>query len=732
METPFDIKQMFSPEDRMIVGHLGKFVISFFQALLKIGHFQSDDAKGATAKQALFQEWKHLSLQDREVSFIIQNHEHTSVVLIYGILSEITALENLFSPDMGTLFTPKVCDFFNRRYLSGFTIKPAITIEELDRFIEIMRAPINPVEIDQEIQAIAENMVSQQIIHASVVYTKELFPGKESMHFMAQMVLTRFEKELRTIPLHAQMTKEQKIEQKERVFSDILVPLSNMAIFKEILMHTDAIDSSLWGDPIDVETEIAKGIGRDLLWKFLLEYAVMLHPQSADSSGHSVPETIQEQDHDRLVSIVKKMVLNLSLDKMKDESEEILEVLVKEKTITPLEIPEPVLDRVYLKRKTNDYLQNKERYWEALQGTLPLQNEGQEEGQDDKINGLILILPILLKLNEFLSFGELLEQMRRAWEKGGVREEGAHQEECDSGSLGFLAQVGMESMRGTILSKITDREIPNRKELFVILEPLSLFLCKSLLPLCADENMVLRKNICKVLATTKEKGIADLIAYANEPTRNWYTVRNVVMILGDIGVSDEPVLIFLKHSQRHPNLRVREEVIVSLGKIKGSQAEQLLLRELENPDITSRSRAVLALGNFHPMHKKVQAFIESALKKKRKNESETDEHLQISCCLSLETIARFDPSTAQHFEPILCDILTPDKPNIFGLVREKYHEKGYAVKKEICRLLGDIGTKPAFPLVGRLITENYWRPEDRGFMQQILQKIAHRVGMGEG
>ncbi len=694
MELPFDIKKQFPVEDQPIAGHLGKFIIAFFQALLKIGHFQSGDAKAATAKQALFQEWRYLAERDREVSFIIQNHENTSVVLIYGALSEITPLEKLFSPDMAELFTPKVFDFFNRRYLAGFTLKPGMTLEEFDRFIEIMQDTLNPSDIDQEIQTITERLVRQQIIHASIVYEKELFVGKESLHFMTQMMLTRLQKELRTIPLHAQLTEDQKIEQKEHVFLDMLVSLSDTAILKEILMHGSEIELSGWGVPIDVEWEVSNGVGKDLLWKFLLEYAVALK------------ENIPAKDHDRLIAIIKKIVLNLSLDKMKDASEEILEALLHEKTITLLEIPEPILDRVYLIRKTHTYLQDKARYWEGIQG-----------GDSEKFNELTLILPILLKRNEFLLFGELLDQMRLVW-KGKASD--------------FLAQVGIPSMQETILSKVSNRDIPTRKELFVILEPLSLFFCKSLLPFCTDEDIFLRRNICKVLAATGKDGLPELLAYANDPTRNWYTLRNVTMILGDIGLSEEPVLLFLKRCQRHPNLRVREEVMTSYGKMKGSQVEKLLLKELENPDIAFRSRAVAALGNFDPMSEQVRIFIEEALKKKRTNESETDNQIQLACCLALETIAHLNLASAEHFEPILCNALTPDKPGMFGLVREKHHEKGYEIKKAICRLLGEIGTKSAFPLVGRLITEKYWHPEDRAFMQQILQKIERRVGVGGG
>jgi hypothetical protein len=698
MEPTFDIKKRFPVEDQPIAGHLGKFIILFVQALLKIGHFQSNDAKGLLAKQELFQEWGHLASRGREVSFVIQVHEGTSVVFVYGILSEIVPIEKLFSPDMAQLFTAKIFDYFNRVYLAGFTLKPGITIEELDMFIEIMRMPINVADMDNEIQAITEKLLTQKIVHASVVYRKELFVSKEPLHFISRMALTRFEKELRILPLYSHLTHTDKIDYKKRLFKDILVPLSDTTILKEILLHGHAMNNAGWEMPIDIEVAMGQEIGCDLLWKFLLEFT--------DTLGKNP----RAEENDRLVSIIQKIVLHLSLDRLKDESEDVLEMLLQENVITLLEIPDLVLDRVHLKRKADDYLKNKANYWETLQS----------QGQGKTFIELSFILPLLLKRNEFLSFGELLDKMRQA-----------SKDYKAQGESYFLEKIGMTSMQETILLKIADRHIPNRKELFLILESLSVFLCKSLLPFCADEDILLRKNICKVLATTGEKCIPDIIAYANDSTHNWYFVRNVVMILGDIGSSNGLVLVFLKHCQRHPNLRVREEVITSYSKMRGSEIEKLLLKELGNPDIASRSRVIAALGNFHPMNEKVKAFIEEAIKKKKKSETPVDDPIQIACCLAIETIARLAIGEAQYFEPILCHALTPDKPNMFGLIKDKSHEKVYEVKRAICRVLGEIGTKSAFPLVGRLITEKYWRPEDRALMQQILQKIERRVGVGE-
>ncbi|MEK7285978.1 MAG: HEAT repeat domain-containing protein [Nitrospirota bacterium] len=702
MDASFDIKQRFSPEDQAIAGHLGKFVILFGQALLKMGHHQTGGAKAATAKQELFSEWGHLLPKKREVSFLIRNQEGQSRIYIYGILSQIMPLETLFSADMADLFTKKFVDFFHRHYLAGFTLKPGITPEEIDTFIDAMVEPINAANLNQAIFDVTQKLIANQVVHATLVYEKELPVERESLHFMTQIALTRLDKELRTIPLYSHLTDSEKQTMKANVCRGLLIGLLDVTVFRELLIHCPSIVPSGWVPPLDMEIEIAKGVGNPLLWKFL--------SASAEKQEANPPSTESEpKDRDRLISIVKKIVMNLSLDQMEDHSEAVLESLLEEKVTTLMEIPEPVLEQVYLLRKANDYLKNKTH--EALT------KWNKETGHP-----LIPILPVLLKGNLFQPFGELLDHLYQTQQSDLGNEETSH----------FFNLVGITMMRQPILAKLQDRKIVNRKELFQILEDrkLALLFWASLLPFCSDEDVLLRRNVCRVVACAGETVVSEVLSYGKDPVRNWYALRNVVMILGDIGLATEPVLTFLKRSNRHPNPRVREETLLSFGKIKGPDAEKILIRELENPDKTFLAHVALALGNFDPVHPQTIAFFQETLRKKRKNETEADEHLQIHCCLAIEAISRFNPSIAESFAPMLCDAIILDKPGLFGIVREKHHEKGYAIKKAICQLLGELGTKEAFSLVGRLITDKYWHPEDNAAMHLALQKIERRTALG--
>jgi hypothetical protein len=89
-----------------------------------------------------------------------------------------------------------------------------------------------------------------------------------------------------------------------------------------------------------------------------------------------------------------------------------------------------------------------------------------------------------------------------------------------------------------------------------------------------------RKMVCQVLDEVGKdhigivgQGVCDSL---------WYVVRNVALVLGRIG--KEQGVKFLKNIINHSDLRVRKEVITSLTKIGGKEAQALLVSALDDED----------------------------------------------------------------------------------------------------------------------------------------------------
>ncbi len=101
-----------------------------------------------------------------------------------------------------------------------------------------------------------------------------------------------------------------------------------------------------------------------------------------------------------------------------------------------------------------------------------------------------------------------------------------------------------------------------------------------------------RKMVCDVL-TEKGKDHLELLEEGLIDPR-WYVVRNVVSVLGRIG--SEKGAKFLRRVIRHPDVRVRKEVVSSLFKISGSVAGRLLASSLEDQDKRIRILACRGLA----------------------------------------------------------------------------------------------------------------------------------------
>jgi HEAT repeat protein len=92
-------------------------------------------------------------------------------------------------------------------------------------------------------------------------------------------------------------------------------------------------------------------------------------------------------------------------------------------------------------------------------------------------------------------------------------------------------------------------------------------------------------------------GSKDIVTLARGLTdERWYVVRNIIYILRNIG--DKRAVDHLLKTVRHGDLRVRKEVIRTLGELGGAGVLQTLRECLDDPEIQVRSAALKALANI--------------------------------------------------------------------------------------------------------------------------------------
>jgi len=94
---------------------------------------------------------------------------------------------------------------------------------------------------------------------------------------------------------------------------------------------------------------------------------------------------------------------------------------------------------------------------------------------------------------------------------------------------------------------------------------------------------------------------------------SWYLVRNIVLVLGEIG--DPATIPAIAPTLKHSEPRVRRDAVVALGKIGGPRAFALLKDCLEDPEVCELAMRSLAtidrrrtVGTFLELTEKVDRF----------------------------------------------------------------------------------------------------------------------------
>ncbi|MBI4715743.1 MAG: HEAT repeat domain-containing protein, partial [Nitrospirae bacterium] len=82
------------------------------------------------------------------------------------------------------------------------------------------------------------------------------------------------------------------------------------------------------------------------------------------------------------------------------------------------------------------------------------------------------------------------------------------------------------------------------------------------------DQMKVRRLLCESLAVLARDHVSLLLKKLEDP--EWYVVRNIVYILGRIG--DDRAVASLKKVLRHPEIRVRKEVVHTLGELQHPEA----------------------------------------------------------------------------------------------------------------------------------------------------------------
>jgi HEAT repeat protein len=110
----------------------------------------------------------------------------------------------------------------------------------------------------------------------------------------------------------------------------------------------------------------------------------------------------------------------------------------------------------------------------------------------------------------------------------------------------------------------------------------------------STENLALRKTLSSLLIGLGESAVPAILKMMGD--NRWYIVRNLSVILGEIGSRD--AVSDLRACLLHADIRVCKEAVRGLAKIGGGEAESAILEVLHGHDRSLFPQAIASLGGM--------------------------------------------------------------------------------------------------------------------------------------
>jgi HEAT repeat protein len=275
----------------------------------------------------------------------------------------------------------------------------------------------------------------------------------------------------------------------------------------------------------------------------------------------------------------------LSLEQKEEQRRELLEKL---REFSPQEIEE-----IHHLLESDDHYHSWDDFFTILGEVLTTEENFSEF--DELMKNIEKILDALITVSDFESASKIMERLRRfeqAARDSSPQTDLENQRKVERIKK-TLDQAGEEGKIASLSLALNEKEMVDLSKVKEYLLSLNSNSIPPILHMLRGlKNFSSRKMVCEVL----EEAGKDHIPMVGEGVHDslWYVVRNVAAVLGKIG--KEEGVKFLRRIINHSDLRVRKEVITSLIKISGKEAQTLLVSALEDEDNVIRLLACRGLA----------------------------------------------------------------------------------------------------------------------------------------
>jgi HEAT repeat protein len=650
---------------------LSEFVLSLIQAFLKTGYYRLDHPEAKKARSGLYASLRTFIEGKREISFITAREGGKPDVFIGGILDEPVTIGSLMIKGMAEMFMPKFLEYFERKNLSSFSMKSAISENEFEKFIAIMTdSPLFDRETDVR-EKLTIDLIKNEVLMVSTIFNVDLVGKGRKLPWRVELSISRLKRDLNMIPLYKSISEDRKSEIRKMVFEDIIRPLKSPKLIKELLANLDLISSDLIGFDTDVfETKIVEHLDGTMLPSVSRE---LLGDISGIESSFSKLKEVELLVRLEYLKRITKRIGQKLID-FGTVDEELFCDFVKHRVLTIDEIHGSVRSAVACRLSLDNFLASPEKFFEEI-------NEGlSPEDLKGKLDLLLTFLPALFAGGRY---GDI-RKIHVIFREGGLPLEMRD-------NAGLIDRISREAnTRSGRAGKEETSELLN--VLSLIGEPGNFALVEML----DNANRFARRSAIDVL---RQKGpeIAPLVLSRIDKKEGWYFLRNALTLLSAHGRGNLEIEELFKRSLRHSEANVRKEAVRGIAAIIGEEAGDLLVPLLKDENGDVRKRVISSLAAIGCVNPEAIGFIVNVLT----NKSGEDDTV-LDLVLNALAEAPIPRAKEPPLEDALIDLLK-DSP-VLGFLRRK-SDRDLRIAEGAIKALGTLGTAKSVKILRKYASE---------------------------
>ena len=682
--APIAEKKDLTIEERNKVKPSGEFIIDLTQAMLRSGYYSADHPGSEGTKRGLYEKLQNCLGESRQIEITTrQETREQTDILISGILEEPVNVRKLVDASKTNLFLPKLREYFKRKGLVSFAIKNDITLEHFEKFVDIMSDPKADSGQGAKVGEVLSTALAEHgITEISTVFMDDLIMLELNLPWRVEMAIQRLAKDLKMLPMFQGGSDENIKKLKLQIIQDIIRPLKHPEFLKDLIINCYIIAKHVAGiEKEDIEQVIIKAFPLNTLLptsEFIFAELNKLREKHAEDLDN--PALVRRVEG--VKRILKWVVRRLILEDVSG-AQGFLEQLYLNRVLTFEELPPDV-----------QYLVNTIKMARDVQTHIPayVYRILHAETTDDALVLLKLCRRVMPSLFENTDW-KIALLLTKALARAG-RENAAFTKESN---LSPDPQKHIyQNLTKALVTAYGNAEEAERSvidEILGLLGARGIEILGTVLSECDDRQV--RKSATDALIKQGEMARRWVLKALENPEQPWFLLRNALLILRFVGNGRKGIDRARSYAT-HAHPRVRDEALNTLLTLSTSDAEQIVINALDDPDDKVLWRATTALVELAPLSDPSIARLIEMIKYDIPEEKQAAAKHSLKVSNIIRALgAKVDTKNIRTIEEAVIDcaqLISDQKKGIFKRLKKSSSPHQNAILSAVIATLGKIGS----------------------------------------